>query len=627
MRYFYLLFSAIIFSSAVFAQTQGDLLRQETKLDQVYSQYNLSGQGVIVAMIERGIDYKHPDFIDENGNTRIAYIFDMVDPSGANDPNNTYGVGTIYSEAQINQALSSGNQLSVMDAHGHGTASTGIAAGDGSGVAGAPYRGVAHKATLIAVELTNDPFPAGSGQAGQAGFFDPTYIPIALQFVKDKAAELGLPSVSLINLGSIGGPTDGTSDISQAIDAFVGPGRLLVCGVGDDGGGDNRGELTLGQGMNDSLVVYKGVAGNLRFEAWYPGADRMGVTVIRPDGSNSGALPTPASNSGVTQLFPAGFNYYHRGADVDFSSSTNGKRQILIDITGDTGTYIIHLTGETISDGFLSASLNPSTYAWNNEFRNHVVVGKSINDYASSLKAIVPTDYVYSNTYTDIDGVARARTGEGDPGEIWVGSSAGPTLDGRIGVDVAVPGEVNFGAYSAGTYYHRFRFLQIQGGNGLYGVQNAVSGSAPVLTGTLALMLEVNDSLTTQEAKDILHQSARTDAFTGTVPNGTWGHGKLDALAAIQATQNTLGLEPVAFEDWGISIFPNPTDGLIQYTWESYAGQQAHLTVLDLQGRIVFTTSLRQGAGQVSLENLPAGVYVLKISQQAGIAVQRLMIR
>ena len=123
------------------AQTQGDNLRTETRLDQVYSQYALDGEGVIVAMIERGIDYRHPDFIDANGDTRIAYIYDMIDASGASAPNNTYGVGTIYTRAQIDAALDGGADLPTADRHGHGIACTGLAAGDGSGMVGAPTEG------------------------------------------------------------------------------------------------------------------------------------------------------------------------------------------------------------------------------------------------------------------------------------------------------------------------------------------------------------------------------------------------------------------------------------------------------------------------------------------------------
>lgn len=122
------------------AQTQGDNLRAETRLEQVYQQHGLSGQGMIVALIERGIDYTHPDFIDEQGDTRIAYIYDMVDATGANDPASPYGIGTIYPRAQIDEALDGGTPLATTDRFGHGIACTGIAAGDGSAMPDAPYR-------------------------------------------------------------------------------------------------------------------------------------------------------------------------------------------------------------------------------------------------------------------------------------------------------------------------------------------------------------------------------------------------------------------------------------------------------------------------------------------------------
>ncbi len=608
------------------AQNLTDVLRQETRLNQVYQQHGLSGQGVILAMIERGIDYRHPDFIDASGKTRIAYIFDMTDPSGANDPNNTYGVGTIYSRSQIDQALTSGNVLATMDRYGHGTACTGIAAGDGSAVTGSPYPGVAPGATIISVKLINDPFPAGSGQPAQAWFYEQSYLPIALQFVKDKSTELGLPSVSLMNLGSIGGPTDGTSDICRAMDGFVGPGRLLVCGVGDDGGADNHAEMTLTQGNSDEFEISKGEAGNLRFEAWYDGNDRFDVTIIRPNGSQEGPFAGPAANNAIAWQQLTGISIYHNGADRDFSSSTNGKRQLMIDFTGATGTYKVKLSATAVSNGKIDASLNPSTYYNNNAFSSHIVAGFSINDFASATQALVPTDYVHSNSYKDINGAARSRN-EGAPGELWTGSSSGPTLDGRLGVDIAVPGELNVGAYSAGTYYSRFSHLLVEGGNSLYGIQNAVSGAAPVLTGMLALMLEVKPDLSTQEARDILHQTARSDAFTGMTPTPDWGYGKLDAAAAITATLSLLGMENETFASLGIQLFPNPAQEIVYYRWDRLSHGEAELELMDMSGRSLRRYMIGENAGQLHVGEFEAGVYLLRLKTEDQIAWMRLVLK
>lgn len=609
------------------AQTQGDNLRQETRVDQVYQQYNLTGAGTIVALIERGIDPTHPDFIDANGNTRIAYIYDMVDPSGANAPGNPYGIGTIYTETQINQALSSGTPLGSTDRYGHGTACMGLAAGDGSGMTGAPYRGVAYGATIIAVKVTHDAFPATGTIAGQAGFFDPSYIAVALQFVEDKTTELNLPSVTLINLGSIGGPTDGTSDVSTAMNNFAGPGRLLVCGVGDDGGGANRAADTLSQGESVDLQIQKATTGNLRFEAWYEGDDRFEVTITRPNASVAGPYASPSTNSSVDQQLPGDLNYYHRGSDVDFSMATNGKRQILIDLFGAVGTYTIRLTGTTVVSGEFFASLNPAFYSNTNGFLNQVFPGASINDYASSFNTIVPTDYVYDTLYTDINGVARNRGGQGAVGDIWVGSSTGPTLDGRRGVDIASPGEVAIGAYSPDTYYSQFDFNIAEGSNGLYGLQTAVSAAAPTLTGVLALMLEVNPALTVAEAKTLLHESARTDAFTGAVPNATWGYGKLDALAAVEATQNTLSLDQVSLDKIGFSIAPNPAHDQLFYRWKSSLFQSSKLELLDLQGRLLASYPISGESGSITLPSVPAGMYLMRMATDSEVAYSRLLIQ
>jgi minor extracellular serine protease Vpr len=120
---------------------QGPALRAAIRLDQAIEQYEVSGEGVVVVMLDRGIDYRHPDFIDESGNTRIAYIFDMTNDQGANDANNPYGVGTIFTRQQIDASLDAGGAPLTTDRGGHGTATTGIMVGNGSGTTDGQYRG------------------------------------------------------------------------------------------------------------------------------------------------------------------------------------------------------------------------------------------------------------------------------------------------------------------------------------------------------------------------------------------------------------------------------------------------------------------------------------------------------
>lgn len=554
-------FLCFLFVSIGMLFGQGPNLRSAVRLDQAINQFDVSGEGVVVVMIDRGIDYTHPDFIDEDGNTRIKYLFDMLDDSGANAAENPYGVGTIFTEEQINQSLDQDGPPLSTDRFGHGTACTGIILGDGSGTNDRQFKGVAPGAVLISIKVTHDFFPPFGNQPGQDAFFDASYIPIALQFAKDKIQELGLPSVTLINLGSIGGPTDGTSTISRAITDFVEDGFPLVCGVGDDGGADNYARGNVEQGSSADIEIQKGNDGFLRFDLWYSEQDRFAVSIERPDGSILGPFSAPAGPNARNDQTSEGIRLFHRGKNLAFYGATSDRREILIDLTGPAGTYIVKLEGTSIgADGLFQATLNPSRFNINtNRFTTYVTPGYSINDYSSAVGAISPTDYVATTSWTSINGSVFGPGGtQGNPGELWIGSSAGPTHDGRLGTDFATPGELAVGAYSPNTYYANATANVVAGSNGLYGIQNAVSAAAPVATGIIALMLEINPNLSPDELLALLHASCIQDSFTGEVPNPAWGYGKLDALLALQNTAETTAVRKITSGENGFKVYPNP---------------------------------------------------------------------
>ena len=606
MKNLYLL---IILTFSQFSFSQGLPAREETSLDDVYNTYGLTGENVLIIMIERGIDYRHPDFIDENGNTRIAYIYDMTDPTGANDPENPYGVGTIFTSAQINDALDTNlDPPLTTDRHGHGTATTGITCGDGSGTANLEFQGVAPKATIISIKITLDSFPPFNGEPGQSGFWDPTYVPIALAFAQDKIDELGLPSVTLMNLGSIGGPTDGTSTNCQAIDNFITAGNVFLCGVGDDGGEDNFASGNINQNQTIEIDINKGETGNLRFDLWYSEDDRFTVSIERPNGIIEGPFSAPNNVNGVEDQNLGDIYIGHRGANVEFWGATSNRRELLIDFSGVTGIYKVILEGTQINDGGFKATLNAATYYNSNKFLSYVTPGYSINDFASANLVITPTDYVVQNDWVDIDGVFRDITGQGEYGEIWIGSSSSPTQDGRLGVDFAAPGEVCYAAYSPNTYYEQFQFNVLQNSNGLYGIQNAVSAAAPLSMGIIALMLEANPSLTPEQVETILQQSSISDSDTGSVPNDTWGYGKLNALLAIE---NTLGIEESNFIT--ASISPNPTNGeLIINLGESYP--ETTIEVYTVLGQKVQEYNYQNRSEiKLTIEG-QSGIYFIKIT-------------
>jgi hypothetical protein len=95
----------------------------------------------VVAIPDRGIDWRHPDFIPVE-----------------------------YTEAQINAALAGGPALPTRDAVGHGTRAAGIAAGNGRALPSGQYRGMAPEADLIIVKLTSEGAPAHDAEPAEHSF-------------------------------------------------------------------------------------------------------------------------------------------------------------------------------------------------------------------------------------------------------------------------------------------------------------------------------------------------------------------------------------------------------------------------------------------------------------------------
>ena len=488
---------------------------------------------MIVAILDRGIDWQSKDFRNDDGTTRIAYIFDLSDDSGAADRRNAYGRGTIYTGRQIDRALAAGTNLATRDAFGHGTTTTGIAAGNGRNSADRKYRGIAPNATIIAVKVV-----AGEG-GNEPHFYDAAALPLAIDFVVDKARELSMPVVMLLNLGSIGGPTDGTSALSRKIDDTVGPdhpGIVFVTGTGDDGIPSKTRNRATGdvpsRGQRDLRLTLDKGTGDL--EVWYDRRQGFAVSIDTPMGRLGPFPPSRFDSSGT------GVQVWHyRGGD-DFYGSQNGKRLLFIRFdgaagAGDYSVRLDHVAGSTRSGIHFDASLN-TPFGESGRFLNFATPG-SIWDGATASPQRGAQQLCNSHPL-DRHRWQRPLVGdEGEVGELWTGSSVGPTVDGRIGVDVSAPGDRVVAPYAPRSYWASFRWNLIADGGGLYGMAGAVSAAAPVVTGIIALMLEVDPTLDAGTVKRILQETARADRFTGRTPNPLWGHGKVDAYEALMAVR------------------------------------------------------------------------------------------
>jgi minor extracellular serine protease Vpr len=485
----------------------------------------------------------HPDFRNADGTTRIKMMWDM---SAQNLCSTGNPAPIVYTEAEINAALSGGAPVAERDAVGHGTVTAGIAAGNGSalGKSSAQYAGIAPEADLLIVKVTSEGAPAHGTQPAESpfqGFFNQ-----ALDLVTAEAAALGEPIVGLINSGTQWGPIDGTGAVSREIDLDFGeatPGYIYVEASGDEGANNTHSRSTYEKSSATVFPFTISTADDLYFQVWYTGSLPANITLKTSDDGDSVTVAAgnnckSSADGSITmcQYLP-GHQFYPW-------QSSGPDRAVWINMNGHTGSGTISIQGTKVGTGTVDVYGDSGGII---SYTEYLTPGR-LTDYSSTHSAIVAGCYNVRTSWIDINDDHQSLTNQGATNALWTGSSCGPTRDGREppngGVDITTPGGNLFAAYGLNSYWETFTFNLIKDGQGYYGRQSATSGASPILMGTIALMLQVDPNLTSDQARQIIHDTASTDKFTGTTPNQLWGSGKIDVLSALNATAALLNTVP-----------------------------------------------------------------------------------
>lgn len=266
---------------------------------------SLTGRGILVAVIDSGVDYFHPDFRNGDGGTRIAAMWDQTGnlpgtAGGSLPPERDaerIGVGRVpegfltgveYTREEIDAALETGSRedgyeiVPERDVSGHGTQVLGIAAGNGR-ASGGRYRGMAPDSDLIIVKL---------GTPRENGFPRTTELMQAFEYVARKAEAFGRPVAVNVSIGNVYGPHRGTTLLETYINRMADRGRCVIAaGTGNEGntGGHAAGRLVSGQPQRIELLV-NDYETTMNIQIWKDYADEFEITLVHPDGRRVGPL-------------------------------------------------------------------------------------------------------------------------------------------------------------------------------------------------------------------------------------------------------------------------------------------------------------------------------------------------
>ncbi len=487
----------------------------------------MTGKGVIIAVIDSGVDFRHPDFItyDAAGRptSRLLYLWDTAtdyrrgrgSPAPFSYPNKA-SIGTLYTRDQLTDALRRRlvraiSEIPATDIDGHGTACASIAAGNGNGDKGASGMkrselvGVAPDADIIGIRL------------GKEGLENSYLLNAICEWLDRVAAQS--PLVVSCSFGGHwdghDGQTVGERHLSERFPLGK-SGRAIVAAAGNEGRDPIHAEASFGDRKSAKLIRWNARAG--------------AILNIYFDSADEGLAIVPAANTPYKVL------------PVDLNRLTGQLKASLQLPEGPGGLWLINESGPQTKAHLFLPSVGedgaPAATFWSDVVSYSTLVGGP----GAAANVITVGSYDWNDNFhsggslVTLLEVCPGNDGKRSPleiGKLSCYSSPGPTRLGKVKPEIVAPGEWYPSSYAkipeGGSVDWPFPIDT----NTNYAAMNGTSAATPYTAGVIALIFQKRPALTLGEVRNLLTTKASRDPFTGAVPNKHWGYGKLD-LAAVE---------------------------------------------------------------------------------------------
>lgn len=321
---------------------------------QNYPTLKLMGEGVMLGIIDTGIDYLNPIFRNADGTTRIAGIWDQTIQTGK--PPEGFLYGTEYTRGQINEAMQNERPLESvpsMDEAGHGTFIAGVAAGGEDVEAG--FLGAAPKATLGIVKLKE-----AKKYLKQFYFIDEKTIcyqendiMLGIRYLSFLARKNGMPLVICIAMGTNQGDHNGTSPLGHLISAYADVNNTaIVMGGGNEANQRHHylgREKELNRPESVEIRVEEGVSG-FAMELWTDIPNIFTVSIVSPGGERIPFVPLRQMDAGHVYKFV----FENTTVYIDyrlFVERTNSELILIRMEEPSAGIWTLEIEASRLADG------------------------------------------------------------------------------------------------------------------------------------------------------------------------------------------------------------------------------------------------------------------------------------
>ncbi|WP_315169009.1 bile acid germinant receptor pseudoprotease CspC [Metaclostridioides mangenotii] len=479
--------------------------RKVTEVDYIYNnEYNeITGKGVIIANIDSGVNYLHPDLIREDGSSKIIRLWDQE--GGINPPPEGYLFGSEFSREELNAAIARNDGNLSKDDIGTGTMAAGITVGNGK--INSNYKGIAEGSELIVVKLRSYPgkYYVEKRNYTMSDFLAAFSYVINVALREEKFLIINLTVGARSSIGFI-----------TALDTFTElnyPGILVVCGAGDQRNTyiHHAGKFSSQTDVNDIIIQY-GEGQNLDVYIKGVELDRINATLISPSGEVS------------YTAYYAPDSYEYTGK-FNLENTTYRIRYIYPWIS--TGSELLEINLRDMKPG-----------AWTLRVRPDVFINGEYHVYLPNKNLLGPYDgFIEASPYSTItlfgigENIITVGAYDNRYDSIWFGSSRGPSMGASTKPDFVAPG-VNI----ISTY-----------GNNSYRTGTGTGISSSVISGMLALLMEFIYKHGIYPKLDLYSQVLKSYLMIGATrnklyeyPNSSQGYGVVNFKRTIQIISDSL---------------------------------------------------------------------------------------
>lgn len=577
---------------------RADLVHKGENLPQPYT-----GKNVIIGIVDWGFDYTHPMFYDTAiEHSRIIAAWDQEKVIGTPPAGYDHGAAYLTTE-ELAQAQH--DTFSILHDY-HGTHVAGIAGGGGAGTV---YRGVGFESDLIFSQMRND----------VSSSLD------AFMWMYEVAQAQGK---RLVINNSWGGyrtyPLDGTSLMSQAIDALSDLGVVFVFSAGNNGNinfhikknFDHDSIRTRIMGFeyaNDDQLWGQTVT------MWGEEGKSFAVQFRVTNSQNviqgeSALINTATSAPFVDTFMIIGPDTVFYNFIIDAQHPLNSRPQMTLSIR-NTNTNLRNILYAQAETG--------TVHFWNT--RLTVYGGGNWGfGFTAPTTGYILGDKNYGVGHPGVTNSVITAAAHETNFLIAYFSSYGPRMDGILKPDLSAPGLDIISSFNSFAKEHVTPETTVNFNGKDYGFikLSGTSMSAPMISGAVSLILEADPNISPAEVKQLVINTARTDGFTGDIGaegNTRWGYGKLDVYNAIQTLFGT-GIENQSSS--GISVFPNPAKDILYFKGTFLGNEMYRLVGID--GKIWKSGNIESS---INVSEIPAGLYFLSIASKNKVQVNELVVR